>query len=123
GDRVASVPKRRSAPHRCPRCGARTHLSARRGVARDRSRDRAALYEPKCDALNARSKEDMKMAGRLAGKVAIVTGGGHGIGKAYALGLAGEGAKVVVAEIDAIAAEAVAADLKRRGFEAIAVRT
>src|SRR5256885_9063919 len=63
------------------------------------------------------------MAGRLAGKVAIVTGGGHGIGKAYALGLAGEGAKVVVAEIDAIAAEAVAADLKRRGFEAIGVRT
>src|SRR5438093_387127 len=63
------------------------------------------------------------MAGRLAGKVAIVTGGGHGIGKAYALGLAGEGAKVVVAEIDAIAAGTVAADLKSRGFEAIAVRT
>ena len=63
------------------------------------------------------------MAGRLAGKVAIVTGGGHGIGKAYALGLAREGAKVVVAEIDAIAADAVAADLKRQGFEAIAVRT
>jgi 3-oxoacyl-[acyl-carrier protein] reductase len=63
------------------------------------------------------------MAGRLAGRVAIVTGGGHGIGKAYALGLAAEGAKVVVAEIDATAAEAVAADLKRQGFEAIAVRT
>jgi 3-oxoacyl-[acyl-carrier protein] reductase len=63
------------------------------------------------------------MAGRLAGKVAIVTGGGHGIGKAYALGLATEGAKVVVAEIDASAAEAVAADLKRKGFDAIAVRT
>src|SRR5881296_1913227 len=63
------------------------------------------------------------MAGRLAEKVAIITGGGHGIGKAYALGLAREGAKVVVAEIDAIAAEAVAADLKRQGFEAIAART
>src|SRR5206468_2098315 len=63
------------------------------------------------------------MAGRLAGRVAIVTGGGHGIGKAYALGLAREGAKLVVAEIDASAAEAVAADLKRQGLEAIAVRT
>ena len=61
--------------------------------------------------------------GRLAGRVAIVTGGGHGIGKAYALGLAGEGAKIVIAEIDAIAAGTVAADLKRQGFEAIAVRT
>jgi 3-oxoacyl-[acyl-carrier protein] reductase len=55
--------------------------------------------------------------------VAIITGGGHGIGKAYALGMAREGAKIVVAEIDAAAAESVAADLKRLGFDAIAVRT
>lgn len=63
------------------------------------------------------------MADRLAGKVAIITGGGHGIGKAYALGLAKEGAKIVVAEIDARAGETVAAELKRQGFEAIAART
>ena len=36
---------------------------------------------------------------RLKDKVAIVTGGGVGIGKAYAHGLAQEGAKVVVADI------------------------
>ncbi len=36
---------------------------------------------------------------RLKDKVAIVTGGGVGIGKAYAQGLAKEGAKVVVADI------------------------
>jgi 3-oxoacyl-[acyl-carrier protein] reductase len=63
------------------------------------------------------------MGGRLEGRVAIVTGGGHGIGKAYALGLAREGAKVVIAEIDGPAAEAVAGDLSQRGFPALAVRT
>jgi NAD(P)-dependent dehydrogenase (short-subunit alcohol dehydrogenase family) len=63
------------------------------------------------------------MAGRLEGKVAIVTGGGHGIGKAYALGLAQEGAKIVIAEIDSRAGEAVALDLTRKGHAAMAVRT
>ena len=42
---------------------------------------------------------------RLADTVAIVTGGGRGIGRHYVLGLAGEGAAVVVAELDAAAAE------------------
>jgi len=55
--------------------------------------------------------------------VAIVTGGGHGIGKTYAAALAREGAKIVIAEIDAAAGEAVAADLARQGFAATAVRT
>ena len=63
------------------------------------------------------------MAGRLEGRVAIVTGGGHGIGKAYALGLAREGANVVIAEIDGAAGEAVAAELTRQRFAATAVRT
>jgi 3-oxoacyl-[acyl-carrier protein] reductase len=63
------------------------------------------------------------MAGRLEGRVAIVTGGGHGIGKAYARGLAGEGASVVIAEIDGAAAGAVAGALTQEGLKAIAVET
>src|SRR4030067_2303857 len=37
---------------------------------------------------------------RLQGKVAIVTGGALGIGEAYSLGMAKEGASVVVADLD-----------------------
>ena len=60
---------------------------------------------------------------RLQGKVAIVTGGGHGIGAAYCEGLAKEGAKVAVAEIDAEAGEAVAEKLRKANHQALAVRT
>jgi 3-oxoacyl-[acyl-carrier protein] reductase len=44
----------------------------------------------------------------LTDKVVIVTGGGHGIGKAYCLGFARARARVVVADIDSAAAEEVA---------------
>lgn len=60
---------------------------------------------------------------RLQGKVAIVTGGGHGIGVAYCKGLAQEGAKVAVAEIDRQACERVAQELSEAGYEALAVPT
>jgi 3-oxoacyl-[acyl-carrier protein] reductase len=47
----------------------------------------------------------------LQDRVAIVTGGGHGIGRAYARRLAEEGAAVVIAELDGPAAERVAAEV------------
>jgi 3-oxoacyl-[acyl-carrier protein] reductase len=50
---------------------------------------------------------------RLEGRVAIVTGGGRGLGAAYARRLADEGAAVVVADLDLGAAGEVAARLER----------
>ena len=58
---------------------------------------------------------------RLDGKVAIVTGGGIGIGRAYSKALAQEGAKVAVADIQVEAATQVAAEIKKDGGEAIPV--
>lgn len=58
---------------------------------------------------------------RLKDKVAIVTGGGVGIGKAYAHGLAKEGAKVVIADIQEAEARKVAADIEQNGGTALAV--
>ncbi|MDQ6619205.1 MAG: 3-oxoacyl-ACP reductase FabG [Pseudomonadota bacterium] len=60
---------------------------------------------------------------RLDGRVAIVTGAGHGIGKAYAQRLAMEGAKVVVAELDGPAGEAVAVEFREQKLDATAIRT
>ena len=57
----------------------------------------------------------------LANKVAIVTGGGSGIGEASARKLATHGAKVNLADLNLPAAEAVAADIKSQGGEAAAL--
>lgn len=60
---------------------------------------------------------------RFKGKVAIVTGAGQGIGEAYAVALAREGASVVVAEINAETGERVAAAIREAGGKALATTT
>lgn len=57
----------------------------------------------------------------IEGKVAIVTGSGGGIGEAYARALVGEGAKVVIAEIDEQRGAAVADSIKADGGDAVFV--
>lgn len=56
------------------------------------------------------------------GKVAVITGAGSGMGAAMARRFAGEGMKIVVADIDLAAAESTAADIAAAGGEAIALR-
>lgn len=57
----------------------------------------------------------------LAGKVAIVTGSGRGLGLAYASELARHGAKVVINDVDQAVADAAVAHVRGQGGEAIAV--
>lgn len=55
---------------------------------------------------------------RLAGKVAMITGGASGIGRSTALVFAEEGANVVIADVNTTMAEETVSQIKKTGGEA-----
>jgi NAD(P)-dependent dehydrogenase (short-subunit alcohol dehydrogenase family) len=61
--------------------------------------------------------------GRLNGKVAVITGAASGIGRATAIRFAGEGAAVVVADLNAEGGEATVRDCKENGGRAVFQKT
>jgi NAD(P)-dependent dehydrogenase (short-subunit alcohol dehydrogenase family) len=65
----------------------------------------------------------VKLANRVEGKVAVITGGGSGMGRAGATLLAREGAKVIVADINEGAGSRVAQSIVSAGGEAVSVPT
>lgn len=61
------------------------------------------------------------MENLMSGRVALVTGGGRGIGEASARRMAKYGAKVILADLNLEAAQGVAQDIKAQGGEAAAL--
>ena len=60
--------------------------------------------------------------GKLTDRVAIVTGGGNGIGKAISLALAGEGADIVIPDLDTSSARQVADEIERLGRKCLVIQ-
>ncbi len=58
---------------------------------------------------------------RMQGRIGLITAGGSGMGRAGALRLAAEGAKVAIADVNGDGANSVVAEIKRAGGEALAL--
>ncbi len=60
---------------------------------------------------------------RLKDRIAIVTGGAQGIGRSFCLGMADEGAKLVISDINLEAAMATAREIQTKGADVLALKT
>jgi len=89
---------------------------------KDRYSIRKPLSKPNQYAWFAKNRESM-MAGRLAGRNALVTGAGGGIGEAIAKRFSAEGASVIVAEFDETSGQACAQAIAQAGGQARFVAT
>lgn len=74
-----------------------------------------------CRHLQSTTAADNIIPASLAGKVAIVTGSGQGIGLSVALQLAELGAKVVVSDLDEAKADAAVKEIEAMGTEVICI--
>ena len=107
-----------------PALGHARRARARRGRRRGRRR-RGGSPVPSRRAVPSLATRSAReggtvTAGRLEGKVALVVGGGSGMGRAGAAAMAAEGAKVVVSDISLERAEAVSRSIVDSGGEAAA---
>jgi NAD(P)-dependent dehydrogenase (short-subunit alcohol dehydrogenase family) len=73
-------------------------------------------------ALQERKDPVVENTKRLEDQVVIITGGALGIGKAFALAMAKEGARIVIADLDLDASKAAAGELRQHGGKALPLR-